>query len=86
MKRTRTSFGLRGNAKHAENVAGRAAKFREEMTLRSRFKAYLLDRRDKESRRKLGKGEERKTIHIPNRKAMRKGMARQRRASSKEGS
>ena len=72
IRRTRHSFGLKGSKKHAANVAARAARMREEITLRSQLKSYLLKKRAKEDRRELGKDEIRKIIAIPNRKQLRK--------------
>ena len=78
MRHTRNGFGTKGNKKHAANVAARAAKMREETGLRARLKEFLLGKRAKEDRRKLGKDEERKHVQIPNRKQLRRGFARQR--------
>ncbi len=76
VKHTRTGFGTRGNAKAAANIKARAGRMREETGLRARLKEFLLGKRAKEDRRKLGKDEVRKHIAVPNRKQLRRGLAR----------
>ncbi len=77
IRRTRAGFGMNKPEKHAENIAERTANHRERTNLRARFKDYMLKKRDEQKKKKELLD---KPITVPNRKQLRAGMAKDRRA------
>ncbi len=75
--RTRAGFGMNKSEKHAQNVAWRAAKLRDRAGWRKGLKAYLVTKRDEQKKKKELVG---KLVIVPNRKQLRAGMAKDRRA------
>ncbi len=77
IRRTRAGFGMDKAEKHTKNIAERTANHRERMNQRARFKDYMLKKRDEQKKKKKLVD---KPITVPNRKQLRAGMAKDRRA------
>ena len=78
IRRTRTGFGTKGNAKHAANITAREAKRKERRGLRAGFKDYLLKQMEKKKKRPGDK-----PALVPNRKEIRAHLVKERRARRK---